>query len=167
MWNWSHYGALISRLWWCLWLDILGSEMLYQNRCGSIHYHMLHSTLTLSRLAASFCVLSGYSQYRRANFKGHIWQYYILQGLLENEYIGTAFAVGEVRTISGVQAVRGSYNISSSPNAKWANLLVLFSMAVGYRILLFTLLRFNVREHVTRCKFCWLRMYTPAAKWIF
>ncbi|KAG1354955.1 ABC transporter G family member 3 [Cocos nucifera] len=67
-----------------------------------------------------------------------------VHGLLENEYIGTSFAVGQVRAISGVQAVRGSYSISSSRNAKWTNLLVLFLMAVGYRVLLFALLYFSM-----------------------
>jgi hypothetical protein len=66
-----------------------------------------------------------------------------LQGLLENEYVGTSFAVGQIRSIAGVQAVRGSYNISSSSNAKWVNLLVLLLMAIGYRILLYVLLRFR------------------------
>nr|CAD1843796.1 unnamed protein product [Ananas comosus var. bracteatus] len=129
-------------------------------------------TLALIFIHVMMMLVAGYFRIRDA-LPEPLWRYplsyvafhtYSIQGLLENEYIGTAFAVGEVRTISGVQAVRGSYNISSSPNAKWANLLVLFSMAVGYRILLFALLRFNVREHVTRCKFCWLRMYTPTAK---
>jgi hypothetical protein len=67
----------------------------------------------------------------------------LLQGLLENEYVGTSFAVGQIRSIAGVQAVRGSYNISSSSNAKWVNLLVLLLMAIGYRILLYVLLRFR------------------------
>jgi ABC-type Fe3+-siderophore transport system permease subunit len=67
----------------------------------------------------------------------------LLQGLLENEYVGTSFAVGQIRSIAGVQAVRGSYGISSSSNAKWVNLLVLLLMATGYRILLYVLLRFR------------------------
>lgn len=71
-----------------------------------------------------------------------------VQGLLENEYVGTSFAVGAIRTIPGVQAVGGSYDISSSANAKWVNLLVLFVTAVGYRVVLYVLLRLNVRKHM-------------------
>jgi len=69
------------------------------------------------------------------------------QGLVENEYVGTSFAVGQIRTIPGVQAVRGSYDISSSGNAKWVNLLVLLLMAIGYRIVLYLLLQLDVRKH--------------------
>ncbi|GJN40411.1 hypothetical protein PR202_gb29619 [Eleusine coracana subsp. coracana] len=87
-------------------------------------------------------------------------------GLLENEYVGTSFAVGQIRTIPGVQAVRGSYDISSSSNAKWVNLLVLLLMAIGYRILLYVLLRFNVRKHVRlgNWRSCWSSVHTASAK---
>ncbi|KAH7662861.1 P-loop containing nucleoside triphosphate hydrolase protein [Dioscorea alata] len=71
---------------------------------------------------------------------------YAVQGLLENEYVGTSFAVGQVRAISGVQAVRGSYGISASRDAKWFNLLILCLMAVGYRMVLFCLLHLNARK---------------------
>lgn len=77
----------------------------------------------------------------------------MVQGLLENEYSGTSFAVGQVRTIPSVQALRGSYPISSSLNAKWENLLYLFLMAVAYRIILFILIRLRVRERIAACKF--------------
>ncbi|GFZ20420.1 ABC-2 type transporter family protein [Actinidia rufa] len=70
-----------------------------------------------------------------------------IHGLLENEYIGTSFAVGQVRTISGYQALRSAYDISPDSNSKWENLLVLFLMAVGYRILVFVLLQFRVRKN--------------------
>lgn len=87
-----------------------------------------------------------------------------MQGLLENEYIGTSFAVGQVRAISGVQAVHASYNISSSASAKWWNLLVLFSMAVGYRVLLFILLQFHARRNLLSCNLCWLKMNTTMSR---
>jgi len=74
------------------------------------------------------------------------------QGLLENEYLGTNFAVGQVREISGYQAVSSAYEISASNNAKWNNLLVLFLMAVGYRVLVFILLSFRVGTSLCRCK---------------
>ncbi|GAB4842905.1 ATP-binding cassette sub- G member 3 [Ancistrocladus abbreviatus] len=68
---------------------------------------------------------------------------YSIQGLLENEYTGTSFAVGQVRAISGYQALYNTYEISSNSKAKWNNLLVLFLMAVGYRILVFVSLLFR------------------------
>lgn len=76
-------------------------------------------------------------------------KFLLLQGLLENEYIGTSFAVGQVRTISGYQALRNVYDISQDSNARWENLLVLFLMAVGYRILVFVLLKFRVRNTIS------------------
>lgn len=86
------------------------------------------------------------------------WGHLNRQGLLENEYVGTSFAVGQVRAIPGVQAVRGSYDISYSRNAKWDNLLVLFLMATGYQIFLFVLLHFHVRKKLSTWRFCWLGM---------
>ncbi|XP_021910154.1 ABC transporter G family member 3-like [Carica papaya] len=89
------------------------------NQCGSTHYLTLHSIP------------------------------YSIQGLLENEFLGTSFAVGQVRTISGFQAIRSAYDISPDSNSKWENLLVLFLMAVGYRILVFPLLHFRVKNHLS------------------
>jgi hypothetical protein len=89
-----------------------------------------------------------------------------LQGLVENEYVGTSFAVGQIRSIPGVQAVRGSYDISSSANAKWVNLLVLLLMAIGYRTLLYVLLRLNVRKHARRLgswRSCWYSIHGSAS----
>jgi hypothetical protein len=87
----------------------------------------------------------------------------MLQGLVENEYVGTSFAVGATRTIPGVQAVRGSYDISSSTGAKWVNLLVLLLMAVGYRVVLYVLLRLDVRRHVRLGRVSWPTIHTGAA----
>lgn len=78
----------------------------------------------------------------------------VLQGLLENEYVGTNFAVGEVRAISGYQAVSSAYDISSNENAKWNNLLVLFLMAVGYRFLVFVFLSIRLGTGLIRSKIC-------------
>ena len=78
----------------------------------------------------------------------------MLQGLLENEYLRTSFAVGQVRTISGLQALRSAYDISPDSNSKWENLLVLFLMAIGYRILVFVVLHFCVGKHVSILKCC-------------
>ncbi|XP_072988932.1 ABC transporter G family member 3 [Typha latifolia] len=129
-------------------------------------------TVTLIFLQVMMMLVAGYFRIR-VGLPEPVWKYplsyfafhtYSIQGLLENEYIGTSFAVGQVRAISGVQAVRGSYQISSSTNSKWANLLVLFLMAVGYRILLFVLLRFSIRKRITQCNFCWYTMYNRTAK---
>ncbi|XP_015056662.1 ABC transporter G family member 3 [Solanum pennellii] len=91
----------------------------------------------------------------RSSLPGPVWMYpisyiafhtYSIQGLLENEYIETSFAVGQVRTISGNQALQNVYDISANSNSKWKNLLVLFLMAVAYRVLVFVLLKFYVRK---------------------
>lgn len=72
---------------------------------------------------------------------------------MENEYIGTSFAVGQVRSISGYQALRNVYDTSEESKSKWENLLVLFLMAVGYRTLVFLLLQFRVRKNLSLCRF--------------
>lgn len=66
---------------------------------------------------------------------------------MENEYLGTSYAVGEMRAISGFQAVGDKYNISEESNSKWGNLLVLFLMAFTYRVILFVLLYFRVKKN--------------------
>ncbi|PON66503.1 ABC transporter-like [Parasponia andersonii] len=95
---------------------------------------------------------AGYFRIRSA-LTGPVWTYpisyiafhtYSVQGLLENEYLGTTFAVGQVRTISGIQAIRSAYDISPDSNSKWENLLVLFLMAVSYRVFVFVLLFFRI-----------------------
>ncbi|KAL5218502.1 hypothetical protein ABZP36_019186 [Zizania latifolia] len=115
-------------------------------------------TLTLICLYVIMMLVGGYFRIRGAQ-PSPVWNYplsyasfhvYAVQGLVENEYVGTSFAVGAIRTIPGVQAVRGSYDISSSANAKWVNLVVLLVMAVGYRVVLYMLLRLNVRKHMRR-----------------
>ncbi|GAA0176133.1 ATP-binding cassette [Lithospermum erythrorhizon] len=72
---------------------------------------------------------------------------YRFQGLLENEYVGTSFAVGQVRTISGYDALRNVYEVSPDINSKWKNVLVLFLMAVGLRIFVYILLQFRVAKN--------------------
>lgn len=68
---------------------------------------------------------------------------------MENEYLGEVFAVGEVRSISGYQAIRGDYQISPDTNSKWRNMLVLLAMAFGYRLLVYVLLRFGLNKNVS------------------
>ncbi|XXG88243.1 hypothetical protein AAC387_Pa12g0481 [Persea americana] len=123
---------------------------------ASIWLEPFQSILTMLSLHVIMMLVAGYLRMRNA-LPVPVWKYpmsyiafhtYSIQGLLENEYIGTNFAVGQVRTIAGVQALHASYDVSSSRNAKWENLLVLFLMGIGYRILLFGLLRFNVRKNI-------------------
>lgn len=74
----------------------------------------------------------------------------MLQGLLENEYIGEVFAVGEVRSISGYEAIGGYYLIAADANSKWRNMLVLLAMAFSYRLIVYVLLRFGLNKNVSR-----------------
>lgn len=86
-----------------------------------------------------------------------------MQGLLENEYLGEVFAVGEVRSISGYQAIQGNYQISPNINSKWRNMLVLLAMAVGYRLLVYVLLRFGLNKNASaRLLFCHRKINTTS-----
>ncbi|KAF2292174.1 hypothetical protein GH714_014774 [Hevea brasiliensis] len=106
---------------------------------------------------------AGYLRIRNA-LPGPVWTYpisyiafhtYSIQArTFGNEYLGTSFAVGEVRTISGIQALRSAYDISSNSNSKWENLLVLFLMAIAYRILVLLVLHFRVGKNESVLKFC-------------
>lgn len=77
---------------------------------------------------------------------------------MENEYIGTSFAVGQVRTITGYQALRSAYDISADSNSKWGNLLVLFLMAAAYRFLVFVMLHFRVGRRASASRFLRCKM---------
>ncbi|KAL5995174.1 hypothetical protein ACLOJK_025232 [Asimina triloba] len=75
---------------------------------SSICLKLFQSILTLTSLHTSMSVP-----------KMKLTVLFIFQGLLENEYVGTSYAVGQVRTISGVQALHAFYNISPGRNAKY------------------------------------------------
>ncbi|CAN1833106.1 ABC transporter G family member 3 [Linum perenne] len=77
-----------------------------------------------------------------------------IHGLLENEYLVTTFAVGQVRSISGYQAIQSTFDISADSSAKWKNLLVLLIMVVVYRFLVFFALHFRVGKNESILKFC-------------
>ncbi|KAK7324914.1 hypothetical protein VNO77_28856 [Canavalia gladiata] len=118
------------------------------------------SVLTLLCVHVVMMLSAGYFRIRNA-LPGPVWMYpmsyvafhtYSIQGLLENEYLGTSFAVGQVRTISGFQALQSAYNISPDSNSKWKNLLVLFVMAIGYRIFVFILLCFFMGRKISLLK---------------
>ncbi|XP_010241828.1 PREDICTED: ABC transporter G family member 3-like [Nelumbo nucifera] len=128
---------------------------------ASIWQELFQSILTLLFIHVIMMLVAGFFRIRSA-LPGPIWTYplsyiafhtYSIQGLLENEYIGTSFAVGQVRTISGVQALRSAYDISTDSNAKWENLLYLFVMGIAYRFVLFLLMYFRARKNTSACKF--------------
>ncbi|KAK8596502.1 hypothetical protein V6N13_001124 [Hibiscus sabdariffa] len=123
----------------------------------SLWQNVFWSVLTLVTIHVVMMLSAGYLRIR-SELPRPVWKYplsyiafhtYSIQGILENEYLGTNFAVGQVRTISGFQAIHSAYDISQSSNSKWENLLVLCLMAVGYRILVFVLLHFRVRKNVS------------------
>ncbi|ESR37741.1 hypothetical protein CICLE_v10027904mg [Citrus x clementina] len=122
---------------------------------ASIWKDVYWSILTLISIHVVMMLSAGYFRIRNA-LPGPVWTYpisyvafhtYSIKGLLENEYLGTSFPVGQVRTISGYQALQSAYDISSKSNSKWGNLLVLVLMAIGYRLLLFVLLYLRVKKN--------------------
>ncbi|KAL0436398.1 UNVERIFIED_CONTAM: ABC transporter G family member 3 [Sesamum radiatum] len=135
-----------------------GLVLLVATICQNIFW----SIIMLVTIHMVMMLSAGYFRIRSA-LPRPVWMYpvsyiafhtYSIQGLLENEYIGTSFAVGQVRSLSGYQALQSAYDISADVNSKWGNLLVLFLMAVGYRILVFILLQFRVRKTLSlRCLF--------------
>jgi len=123
---------------------------------ASILPEVFEGILTMVFLQGIMMLVAGYFRLRDELPKP-VWKYpvsylafhtYAIEGLLENEYTGTSFAVGQVISIPGDQALRDSYKISSSRNAKWLNLLILAVIAVGYRIILFLFLHFELRRRV-------------------
>ncbi|TYJ33580.1 hypothetical protein E1A91_A05G112600v1 [Gossypium mustelinum] len=123
----------------------------------SLWKNIFQSVLTLVTIHAVLMLAAGYFRIR-SELPRPVWTHplsyiafhtYSIQGLLENEYLGVNFAIGQVRSISGFQALHSAYDISPRSNAKWENVLVLFLMAVGYRILVFVLLHFYARKNVS------------------
>ncbi|KAJ0021061.1 hypothetical protein Pint_32091 [Pistacia integerrima] len=130
---------------------------------AALWQHVFWSILTLVCIHVVMMLSAGYFRIRNA-LPRPVWTYpisyiafhtYSIQGLLENEYLGTSFAVGQVRTISGFQALRSAYDISVNSNSKWENLLVLFLMALAYRLVLFVLLYFRVKKNTFIHKLLW------------
>ncbi|CAA0832596.1 ABC transporter G family member 3 [Striga hermonthica] len=130
-----------------------GLVLLVASFCRNI----FRSILILVTAHMVMMLSAGYFRIRSALTRP-VWMYpisyiafhtYSIQGLLENEYIGTSFAVGQVRSITGYEALQNAYDISADANSKWGNLLILFLMAVGYRILVFILLQFRVKRTVS------------------
>ncbi|CAL1404194.1 unnamed protein product [Linum trigynum] len=128
----------------------------------SLWQHLFWSVLTLVSIHVVMMLSAGYFRIRNA-LPGPFWTYpvsylafhtYSIQGLLENEYLVTTFAVGQVRSISGYQAIRSAYDISLDNNAKWENLLVLLIMVIVYRVLVFLVLHLRVGKNASVLKFC-------------
>ncbi|XP_057751135.1 ABC transporter G family member 3-like [Arachis stenosperma] len=130
-----------------IFMSLLASEALML-LVATLWQDIFWSFLTTLCIQVVMMLSAGYLRIRN-DLPGPVWIYpmsyisfhtYSIQGLLENEYLGSTFSIGEVRTISGFQALQNIYDISSDTNSKWSNLLVLFLMAVVYRFLVFILL---------------------------
>ncbi|CAN1837426.1 ABC transporter G family member 3 [Linum perenne] len=128
----------------------------------SLWRHLFWSVLTLVSIHVVMMLSAGYFRVRNA-LPGPFWTYpisyvafhtYCIQGILENEYLVTTFAVGQVRSISGYQALRSAYDISLDSSAKWENLLVLLFMAIAYRVVVFFVLHFGVGKNGSVLRFC-------------
>ncbi|PWA90278.1 pigment precursor permease, P-loop containing nucleoside triphosphate hydrolase [Artemisia annua] len=98
----------------------------------------------------------------RSSLPRTVWMYpvsyiafhtFSIQGILENEYNGVSFTVGELRTISGYQALQNVYDVSPDDHSKWKNLLILSLMAIGYRVLVFLLLQIRVKKNLSFLSF--------------
>ncbi|KHG09336.1 ABC transporter G family member 3 [Gossypium arboreum] len=97
----------------------------------SLWKNIFQSVLTLVTIHAVLMLAAGYFRIR-SELPRPVWMHplsyiafhtYSIQGLLENEYLGVNFAIGQVRSISGFQALHSAYDISPRSNAKWENVL--------------------------------------------
>ncbi|PPR98332.1 hypothetical protein GOBAR_AA22353 [Gossypium barbadense] len=97
----------------------------------SLWKNIFQSVLTLVTIHAVLMLAAGYFRIR-SELPRPVWTHplsyiafhtYSIQGLLENEYLGVNFAIGQVRSISGFQALHSAYDISPRSNAKWENVL--------------------------------------------
>ncbi|KAL6516694.1 ATP-binding cassette sub- G member 3 [Orobanche gracilis] len=95
---------------------------------ASVCRNTFWSILILVTLHMVMMLSAGYFRIRSA-LPRPVWMYplsyitfhtYSIQGLLENEYMGASFPVGEERSISGYGAVESAYDISADSNSKWA-----------------------------------------------
>ncbi|MFS8005009.1 hypothetical protein Hanom_Chr13g01232451 [Helianthus anomalus] len=67
-------------------------------------------------------------------------------GILENEYDGIVYTVGQVRTIPAYEALQNVYDVPPNDHSKWKNLMILSLMALGYRVLVFLWLQIHVKK---------------------
>ncbi|KAL8150951.1 hypothetical protein V2J09_020759 [Rumex salicifolius] len=124
---------------------------------ASIWLDIFWTSLTLVSLQVLMMLSAGYFRIR-SDMPGPIWTYPLSYVAFHTYTIQarTSYAVGQVRTISGYQAIRSAYDISPNTNAKWDNLLVLFLMAIAYRALVFSFLhcRMGLAKYGLGLLFC-------------
>ncbi|KAK4492712.1 hypothetical protein RD792_018009 [Penstemon davidsonii] len=139
---------IMSREWKYYWLRLI--LYVFLALCiGTVFSGLGHSLSSVAtRVGAIFVFVSFTSLLSIAGVPAQLKE---IKGLLENEFIGTSYAVGQVRTLTGYQALRNVYDTSADSNSKWENLLILFLMAIGYRVLVFILLQFRVRKSLSLC----------------
>ncbi|XP_076909382.1 ABC transporter G family member 3-like [Bidens hawaiensis] len=120
----------------------------------TIFQDMYWSIVTLVFMHAMMMLSGGYFRIRSALTRP-VWIYpmsYIavhtltIQGILENEYDGILFTTGQVRTVSGYEALHNVYDMPQNEHSKWKNLMILSLMALGYRVLVFLLLHIRVKK---------------------
>ncbi|KAK1266374.1 ABC transporter G family member 3 [Acorus gramineus] len=96
---------IMSRDWKYFWLRLVLYVLLTLS-IGTTFFNLGHSlSSVMVRVAAVFIFVSFTSLFSISGLPAHIRE---IKGLLENEYIGTKFPVGQVRSISGVQALQGT-----------------------------------------------------------
>ncbi|KAK9057797.1 hypothetical protein SSX86_022635 [Deinandra increscens subsp. villosa] len=115
---------------------------------------MFWSIVILVFMHVMMMLSAGYFRIRSA-LPGPVWMYpmsyiafhtFAIQGILENEYSGISFTVGDVRAVSGYEALQNVYDVSPNDHSKWKHLMILSLMALGYRVLVFLLLQIRVKE---------------------
>ncbi|KAK9079116.1 hypothetical protein SSX86_000786 [Deinandra increscens subsp. villosa] len=115
---------------------------------------MFWSIVILVFMHVMMMLSAGYFRIRSA-LPGPVWMYpmsyiafhtFAIQGILENEYSGISFTVGDVRAVSGYEALQNVYDVSPNDHSKLKHLMILSLMALGYRVLVFLLLQIRVKE---------------------
>ncbi|KAI7736337.1 hypothetical protein M8C21_028110, partial [Ambrosia artemisiifolia] len=121
---------------------------------ATILQDMFSSIVILVFLHMMMMLSAGYFRIRSA-LPGLVWMYpmsyiafhtFSMQGILENEYNGIVFTVGQVRTIPAYEALQNVYDVPANDHSKWKNLMMLSLMVLGYRVLVFLLLQIHVKK---------------------
>ncbi|KAJ0663137.1 putative ABC transporter, AAA+ ATPase domain, ABC-2 type transporter [Helianthus annuus] len=115
---------------------------------------MFWSIVLLVFLHVMMMLSAGYFRIRSA-LPGLVWKYPMsniafhtltIQGILENEYDGIVYTVGQVRSIPAYEALQNVYDVPPNDHSKWKNLMILSLMALGYRVLVFLWLQIHVKK---------------------
>ncbi|XP_076888652.1 ABC transporter G family member 3-like [Bidens hawaiensis] len=121
---------------------------------ATILHDVFWSIVFLVFMHAMMMLSAGYFRIRSA-LPGPVWVYpmsYIavhtltIQGILENEYDGILFTTGQVRSVSGYEALQNVYDMPETEHSKWKILMILSLMTLGYRVLVFLLLHIRVKK---------------------